>query len=72
MAVEFGENAISVEVAALTMFSQPSRQPKPAIQKATAKASEARRILIEERNLIVGSLNSMRVAVESLRPDQTL
>jgi hypothetical protein len=69
MAVEFAADVISVGVWALTIFSQPSRQPKPAIQKATASASETRTILIEERNLIMrASLNSMRVDVESLRP----
>lgn len=66
MAGGFGE-AISVAVAALTIFSQPSRQPAPAIQKATASASEIRTILIEERNLIVpASLNCIHLDVESL------
>ena len=51
--------------AALTMFSQPSKQPAPAIQKATASASTTRTILIEERKLILLlSLIKYPVAVE--------
>jgi hypothetical protein len=58
MAGEFAGDATSVEGAALAIFSQPSMQPAPAIQKATASASDIRTILIEERNLIVpASLN---------------
>jgi hypothetical protein len=53
IAGEFAGAAISVELAALAIFSQPSMQPAPAIQKATASASETRTILIEERNLIM-------------------
>jgi hypothetical protein len=69
MAGAFAGDTTSVEVAALTIFSQPSMQPAPAIQKATANASDTRTILIEERNLIVqASLNFVRVDVESLRP----
>jgi len=34
------------------MFSQPSMQPAPAIQRATANARPSRRILIEESSLI--------------------
>jgi len=67
MAGEFAGDATSVEVAALTIFSQPSMQPAPAIQKATASASGTRTILIEERNLIVpASLNCIHLDVEPL------
>jgi hypothetical protein len=67
MAGEVAGDAISVAGAAVTIFSQPSMQPAPAIQKATASASETRTILTEERNLIMPvSLNSMSFDVESL------
>jgi hypothetical protein len=67
MAGEFAGEAPSVEVAALAIFSQPSMQPAPAIQKATASASDTRTILIEQRSLtMLFSLNCVRVDVESL------
>ena len=53
MARESAGDAISREGAALAIFSQPSMQPAPAIQKATASASDTRPILTEERNLIM-------------------
>jgi hypothetical protein len=48
--------AISIEAAAVTIFWQPSKHPAPAIQKATASASDTRTILIEERTLIVSEV----------------
>jgi len=65
MAAEVKGDATSLEAAALTMFWHPSKQPAPAIQKATDNASDARMILIEEKSLIVLlSLNCVRVDVE--------
>lgn len=39
--------------AATTLFSQPSMQPAPAIQRATVKASTTRSIRMEEKSLIL-------------------
>jgi hypothetical protein len=52
MATVFAGELASFMAEALTIFSQPSMQPAPAIQRATASASATRTILIEERNLI--------------------
>ncbi|HEV7747659.1 MAG TPA: hypothetical protein VGO56_21850 [Pyrinomonadaceae bacterium] len=52
MVVEFAGEVTSVAAEALTICSQPSRQPAPAIQKATVKASATRISLIEESSLI--------------------
>ena len=47
----------TAEAAALTIPPQPSMQPAPAIHKATASASDTRTTFIEEKNLIVLSLD---------------
>jgi hypothetical protein len=46
------DDVTSVAAAALTICSQPSRQPAPAIQKPTANASATRTTRIEESSLI--------------------
>jgi hypothetical protein len=50
--VEPAGDAALLDALAVIMFPQPSKQPAPAIQKATASANDTRTILIEERNLI--------------------
>jgi hypothetical protein len=59
----------SFAAAAAAIFSQPSRQPAPAIQRATASASPTRTILIEEKNLI--ALPSLTVCAFDVEPHLT-
>jgi len=62
MAAELAGDMASFAAASATIFSQPSMQPPPAIQKATASASVTRTILVEESNLIAMlSLNRARI-----------
>ena len=56
MVTELARGALTVAAAAVSMLSQPSRQPAPAIQKATANASDTRTILIEESDFIAASV----------------
>jgi hypothetical protein len=67
-AIIVGEPAwiVPALLAATNMLWQPSRQPAPAIQKATASASTTRTTLTEESNLIVAfSLNCVGIGVEA-------
>jgi hypothetical protein len=52
MVVELAGELTSVAAEAFSICSQPSRQPAPAIQKATADASDTRITLLEESSLI--------------------